>query len=813
MMAQAVESTSSLVARVCAYVPPVWDLPNYVAVNPFLGFTDRPFPEAARAVSDGIGAGGLPPVAFYRERWAQGAIGEEALADAALRMSVEPAYLRDILSRRVAAPVRPDGAVLSVAERWDRAHQTRWADALVRSIARWCSVYASAGSSTWSLPGGQGLYESWREAESVDRTLEIAGLRGWREWVKRLPDSPDVAIGQILDRSSIAAEDREPYLYRLLGGVYGWASFFRRPAWEAGSVELGLIAELLAIRACADAAVAELARPGKVRSVPVSPRVVEDEAIRYAFHEALEDGYAAPLLRSFNPPPTSMTAEQRPGVQAVFCIDVRSEPLRRHLEAQSDTIRTKGFAGFFGVCLDWQTDGVSSARCPVLLKPNVSIRASGPRDARGSPGAIKYLQGAPAASFSFVETLGMAYGVGLAGDALVAMPVRAGGDSTAPFDFGGDAGRGIDLETRVALGCGILTNMGLRSGFAPLVLLCGHEGRSANNPHAAGLDCGACGGHGGSINARVVAALLNDPAVRQGVRSQGIDVPDDTLFVAGVHDTSVDQVCLHDKSTLPQSHATHVKRLIDWLAQAGEATRAERAGALGLDATPSDGLERIMESRARDWSEVRPEWGLARNAAFIAARRTRTRGVDLAGRTFLHDYDCSADPGDAVLTLILTAPMVVASWINLQYLGSTVDNDVFGAGDKALHNRVGSLGVVLGNGGDLRTGLPLQSVHAADGTWFHEPLRLQVVVEAAPERIDRVLAAQPGVRELVENGWVRLFALSPDDERTWRRVPDQGWELCPRESANPSAGEASAGAALAGGALAGGVSATEASQP
>jgi hypothetical protein len=89
---------------------------------------------------------------------------------------------------------------------------------------------------------------------------------------------------------------------------------------------------------------------------------------------------------------------------------------------------------------------------------------------------------------------------------------------------------------------------------------------------------------------------------------------------------------------------------------------------------------------------------------------------------------------------------------------------------------VGSLGVVLGNGGDLRTGLSIQSVHDSDGNWFHEPLRLQVVVEAPHERIDAVLNAAPDVNDLVENGWVRLFALDPDSNNVVRRVPGQGWQ-------------------------------------
>ncbi len=60
----------------------------------------------------------------------------------------------------------------------------------------------------------------------------------------------------------------------------------------------------------------------------------------------------------------------------------------------------------------------------------------------------------------------------------------------------------------------------------------------------------------------------------------------------------------------------------------------------------------------------------------------------------------------------MTAPMVVTNWINLQYHASTVDNRRYGSGNKVLHNVVGGrLGVFEGNGGDLRIGLPLQSLH------------------------------------------------------------------------------------------------------
>lgn len=773
------ESVSSLISRVCGYIPPLWDLSNYVAVNPFLGFSGRQLSHAAKVVTDGLGAQVLPSVAFYQKRWKEGAFDAAALEGAAGRLSLDSGALKDILDGTVPPASRRKERVLSFAERFDRESGTDWTGAIIRSMTRWCAVYASGGSDSWPFPEGQGLFATWREAESVDRTLEIAGLKGWRQWIRQLPTAPAIATEQVLNTLKLTPGERESYLYHLLGGVYGWASFFKRSSWQATNGDLGLVAELLAIRVCGDAAVAELASRNPNRQPISLPTNIEDEQTRYALQEALEDGYVTGLLQAISPPRIEQSLAQSPSVQAVFCIDVRSEVLRRHLEAQSDKIQTKGFAGFFGVTLEWQTGGQSSARCPVLLKPAVRLCAADTAGSSTGPVPLKYLQTAPAASFSFVELLGAFYGLGLAKDALSVSADRTNSEGSNSFSFERDGtGSGIDLQSRVDLACGILTNMGLRSGFAQLVLLCGHEGHSTNNPHAAGLDCGACGGHGGSINARVAAAILNDPAVRDGLRTKQINIPSGTFFLAGVHDTSIDEVTLHDVVQMPQGHAELAERLREWLSSAGEATRNERARAMGLSSIPSEKLSGRLERRARDWSEVRPEWGLARNAAFIAARRERTRGVNLAGRSFLHDYDCAADADSSILTLILTAPMIVASWINLQYFGSTVDNSVFGCGDKALHNRVGTLGVVLGNGGDLRTGLPKQSVHAPDGSWFHEPLRLQVVVEAETRQIDRVLSVQKGVRELLDNGWLRMFALHPLHNEVHRRLTGGTWEVC-----------------------------------
>jgi uncharacterized protein len=166
---------------------------------------------------------------------------------------------------------------------------------------------------------------------------------------------------------------------------------------------------------------------------------------------------------------------------------------------------------------------------------------------------------------------------------------------------------------------------------------------------------------------------------------------------------------------------------------------------------------------------------LAGCAAFVAAPRHRTAGLDLGGRAFLHSYDWRQDRHFRTLELIMTAPLVVASWINLQYYGSTVDNRVCGSGNKVLHNVVGTIGVLEGNGGDLRTGLPWQSVDDGERL-IHEPLRLSVVIEAPREAINGLIERHETVRELVDNGWLHLFALDDGGRIAARYAGNLDWE-------------------------------------
>jgi uncharacterized protein YbcC (UPF0753/DUF2309 family) len=396
-------------------------------------------------------------------------------------------------------------------------------------------------------------------------------------------------------------------------------------------------------------------------------------------------------------------------------------------------------------------------------EPLAAADAAVARDHEAEAGAWKAFQNSATSCFSFVESVGLAF-VAVLGK--TSRPVSPSCSRVAP-DF-----KSASTETRAALAEGALRNMSLTENFARLVLICGHGSQSANNPYASALDCGACGGHAGDVNARIAAATFNDPQVRAQLARKGIQIPSDTVFVAGLHNTATDDVTVFDQEHVPTSHAADLNALRTALLAAGTQTRRERAPKLGLAAVPAVSLDAAVRERAHDISQVRPEWGLANNAALIVAPRSRTAALKLDGRAFLHDYDAAADTENKVLTLILCAPVVVGSWINLQYYASRVDPQRYGSGNKILHNVIGGLGVLEGNSGDLKVGLPLQSIH--DGEKFvHEPRRLTVFIDVARERIDTVLAAHNGVRELFDHGWIHLVAL--EGPRAHRYTPD-GWQ-------------------------------------
>ncbi|WP_112322789.1 YbcC family protein [Oceanibium sediminis] len=755
-------------------IPPAFPLEATVAVNPFLGQAGEDLATASARMARVAGIALTRDRADYTAAITAGEITDADLAGA-LIASPSPLKPRDLalLKAKAFCESPAPRALPTVADLARQDSGTDWPALIEKTVGLWAAGHYDRGQALWSPAPGRSAYTAWRAWASRDLTPEIAGLRGFCSHVEAAPDTPERAILRAAGRLGLTEASAETVIHRLLIDLGGWAQHARWLLWQAelsGKTDTSL-AGLLAIRllweealldhapAIADAWAATVA----AHEAPVTPD--PDQVIDAILQDAAERAQRRHLLGALRGAATS--SAKRPAVQAAFCIDVRSEVFRRAFESQDPGIETIGFAGFFGLPLVHQAHGtdVEDAHLPVLLTPGLTVCSHAPepaeQDARIAARATRAwgrFRQAAVSSFAFVEAAGIFYGVKLVKDAL---GHRGGTKSKPPRPKLVDK---LSAGARANTAAAVLTAMGLTKGFARLVLLLGHGAQVTNNPHESAYHCGACGGHTGEVSARILADLLNDAQTRKALAARGIEIPADTLFVAGLHDTTTDAVTLYGDDA-GDSHAMDLAEVRNWLARAGALARGERA--LRLPGARAAGVE----CRAGNWAEVRPEWGLAGCAAFIAAPRALTAGTDLGGRVFLHSYDWREDKDFATLEMILTAPVVVASWISLQYYGSSVAPEVFGGGNKLIHNVVGGIGVVQGNGGRLRPGLPWQAVHDGE-TLVHQPLRLSVMIEAPQEAIEAVLAKHSQVKQLFDNGWLHLQPLSHGQP-----VPERGQNL------------------------------------
>ncbi len=802
----------------CGRIAPNWPLDQSIAVNPWWGWVSHPIGEVAAQLGVLAGTRLVAPE-HAQAAWREGRLQPHQLrAAAAAAGHADAGATAERLAARLAQPA-PIGRAQALATLADLAplgpvHDAQPArDAVVHQLSQHCAAWFDEDQGSWHADRTGGLWDSWRQGIVADRGLRWQRGAAWlRDALGAWPATADQAIGHGLARLGVPQGGWPHYLTALLLSVNGWASWCAWRRWQAG-LDGGsddTLVDLLAMRLAWEVLLADdqdllAARPGWATgwaAVDVHAQALaRAQADDWLIQHALELAWQQPLAQALAARPAAAPAPAQ--VQAVFCIDVRSEVFRRALEGVDAGTHTRGFAGFFGLPIAYAPLGSTLVRpqLPGLLAPAMQASDEGVplatavaarRRALGLRAAWERWRISPGSGFSCVETTGLA----AAGQLLA----RSLPGTQAPprwEDTGLPGGRPVaprlpaavaQAAEGAALAAGILRAMGLVEGFAPLVLLAGHGSTSANNAHAAGLDCGACGGQTGEVNARALAALLNDPAVRAGLASQGIRVPEGTHFLPGLHNTTTDDVTLYDVEAAPATHGARIARLRAALAAAADAARAERAPSLQLPAAAGAGrLATWIRQRANDWSQVRPEWALANNAAFVVAPRARTQGLTLHGRSFLHDYDWRQDTDLSVLTLVMTAPMVVTHWINMQYHASTVDNARYGSGNKLLHNVVaGRIGVFEGNGGDLRIGLPMQSLH--DGQrWRHEPLRLSVFIEAPPQAIDTVIGRHDVVRQLVDNGWLHLLCIDPATGQVKRRMAGGGWTVAASPTASPGA--------------------------
>lgn len=743
---------------------PMQSLRSFVSYNPLEGFTDLPFEQALKEARVFYPIQGVPTCLM----------GRKALLNGLIDNQIFEALLHEHLPGMTTEHVLNNSSCACCLMQDNQSYSE-----VNRFIIKYITLFLDEGQAAWHVPERhKGFFYCFGNMMQNDTVLRQKNV------FMQLGESSLDVLYDIL--SGYPEENWLRVLRYQLTQLPGWAAFVKWRAQQHNyqpqqEYPITLVDYLAARLVLARIFNTSLCKEFANRlTCPVG----------MLWLQSWEETYRKRLIQSLS---TSSKVFQNKNSRAVdaqfvFCIDVRSEPFRRHLE-RSGNYETFGFAGFFGVPMLYNSfiskEYVSLS--PALIEPVIRVKQNSCSYTQQAAeqyqsryallsGLYKIIKSVPlyvGAAFTFVEFVGVWLGfvmflrtLSATFVAQVVEWVRIVSMPKVCFapqkDYTND-GHGLTLKEQVFYAYTALSMMGLRE-FAPIVFLCGHASQTLNNPYASALDCGACGGNPGGVSAQLLACILNDEQVRVQLKKRDVIIPENTVFVAAQHNTTTDQLNILNEKFLSWPIAKCIKQDIE---KTSKAVRNERNKNFPTISSP--------QMRAVDWAQVRPEWGLANNASMIIGLRDFTYGIDLQGRVFLHSYDWALDNDGRLLETIMTGPMIVAQWINAQYYFSTVDPEVFSSGSKVTHNAVGKLGVMQGNASDLMLGLPMQSIMKDYDQTYHEPLRLLVIIQAPKLLVEKNIEKNAMLKQLCDNKWISLMVFDPSTQKLINYVAGGLW--------------------------------------
>ncbi len=700
----------SLVENAWSLISPSWPLQNFIAVNPLMGFQALPFHQAIEKNTD---------------------------------------YAR-----------------------YEKENETL---AIVNNqTIKWCQAFFDQGQAIISMPYKNcGLFLSWKNLILHDSTLHHNNSR-LLNYLKHLPDNSTMALYDLLMLMSFPEEKIGIFFEILLMSLKGWAGYVKYLAEWAPDDETHFLAnnrktlmmDYLAMRTilfyCINGNInVKFSEHGT--TIPADAYDFEKNETMFRKHllYKIHENFFINKTIPYSIPPT---------IQCIFCIDVRSEPVRRSIE-QKKGYETLGFAGFFAAPSKFELfhqDNIMHGS-PVLIKPQHTAkvclcdgekeqrflkRKSWRERSRNIYAALKYNIGSPCI---LADASGPWLGLWMITKTFfprlanaIREKLHAGSTHSLKTFIDKES---IDLSTQVAWAETFLGMLNLSHRLASVVILFGHSAKTENNPYASALECGACGANGGGYNATLMAKILNDALVREHLAQKGISIPDSTVFIAAEHMTTTQNFHFYNFDELPLLPSLKQKITDDFR----EITHS---------------LSTFDKTNSVHWAETRPEWGLARNAAFIIGPRDLSAPLNLAGRAFLHSYDWEADSEGTALETIMTAPLIVAQWINHQYFFSAFDHSLYGGGSKITQNITGKFGVMQGNASDLMSGLSLQALYATDQEPYHQAQRLLVVILAPRTRVELIIQKHAVLQSLFFNEWLFLVVIEPNEKSMYSLIPE-----------------------------------------
>ena len=519
-------------------------------------------------------------------------------------------------------------------------------------LFRFLSSYFDFGLAYWPMPNREkGMWQCFCEMYSKSGFLSTKFLKTLRRTISVAKwYQYDEAIAFLLQRLAIPEEHMDDYMFRTLYRYKGWTGTIKSlegmPEWipkhdiKAAFKEVIpviLVLELAAIESLCDIRglkvpvykpeplydpyfVASIVSALGVINGGTFPKEVTqftDENRQEIWQCAYEDTFYNQFLSAYKKCAIEAKPKYKlPDYQVFTCIDEREESFRRHLEQIDPGVETLSAAGHFALDMRFKgaVDKHYRKMCPhPLVTPSAQIYEEVVKLDDAMPkklqiyGEVQWAitQSSKTLLGSFVHTTfsGLLNFLPYILDVLspkYSSRLRrylAAHEPKTRLVYkkeNKENEKGWDLQGRIARATAILKGAGFSDNFSPYVFVLGHGSSSLNNPHEAAHDCGACAGGRGAPNARLFAAICNEPEVRAGLAKNGIIIPDYTRFIGGYHNTCSDEVLLFD---LPDPIEPRLQKYIDSIRRAAALDAKERCRR--FDEVKTDLSEKAFADYAR----------------------------------------------------------------------------------------------------------------------------------------------------------------------------------------------------------------------
>ena len=770
------------------YLPAQAPLKDFIHHNTLHAFQHLKFFKALQLASEIFGYNVSLSLDEYRSFLQKGKINENIL-DRIITERKGSTQLKEwkekLLSNEYENPALP--RIGALRSNWKRYYHIDLDSLVHPTLFRVICSYLDQGISIWNFPvGHHGFLAAVRELERNSFTSFFRTER-----VRNILLEGVHAIGTLLN---ILIGDKSLYKHYLFDQQFahqGWsgivASVEENPQNLLDPKKISLhdiiYFELLLEIDALDFTFGEIWSPlaFKITERPVDlfapvTNTELDDALSI-WQEALEWSYYDQVLSGMKDQPREPAQQGSKSFQAMFCIDDREFSLRHYLEKFDKNCETYGTPGFFSVEFFFKPENGKfyTKLCPAPVTPKYLIQELGSSGKRKKDvhfakhshtlfrgWLISQTMGFFAAFRLFLNIFKPTLGPATAHsfdhmNKVSALTI----ENKNPDDKENGLQIGFTIDEMAIRVEGLLKSIGLVKDFAPLVYVIGHGSSSVNNPHYAAYDCGACSGRPGSVNARAFCFMANHSKVRAILASKGINIPEQTQFVGGLHDTTRDEIIFFDEPTSATASLDMHRKNEEIFSKALDANSKERSRRFdSIDTTLSPSkIHRKVKNRSVSLFEPRPELNHATNCLCIVGRRSLTKNLFLDRRAFLNSYDYNIDADGKLLFNILKPLGPVCAGINLEYFFSRVDNQKLGAGTKLPHNVMGLFGVANGIEGDLRPGLPSQMIEV------HDPVRLMLIVEHFPDVVLETIQRSPEVYEWYINEWVHLVVVDPSTQK------------------------------------------------